>query len=139
MLLKRHFYMYAHIRCSLCYCTNWNINRKKIVLSFFFPHFKIWIDMECVSMFSFSIGSKSCIGLFIIFFSLHLWIQRKIILKMNVLFNPRCSAIHRFRDSVLVLILHSCYYDMKNFEQIIQFGSSSEGERCNMRDISKWK
>ena len=67
--LKRYFNTCPRITCSLCNRTNWNINRRKyVMLSFFSPYFKIWIDTERVIMFSFSIGSKSCNGLFIIFF-----------------------------------------------------------------------
>ena len=72
-VLKRYFDACAHIMCSLCNHTNWNVNGSKcIVLSFFSLHFKIWIDTECVRMFSFSMESRYCLKwtLFLIWCSL---------------------------------------------------------------------
>ena len=61
-ICKRYFDACAHITCSLCNHTNWNVNsRKYIVLSFFSLHFKIWIDTESVRMFSFSMESRYCL------------------------------------------------------------------------------
>ena len=40
-----------------------------------------------------------------------------------------------FRDSVLVFILHGCCQDVKNFEQIIQFGRRCERSSSELKSI----
>ena len=59
----------------------------------------------------------------------------EVMLLLRLQINLLPNQIHAFKDSVPAFILHSCCYDMKNFEQSIQFGRRSERNSSKLKNL----